>query len=408
MRITETISGNDSANRRTQIYVVITTFCSLLAIVGFALYGLPFFYDFYMKEFGWSRTIVTSGNALGKLLVAPLFGFIAGWIIDRYGPRRMMIAGALMTGAALIGLSSMKSHGVFYISYIFVALGYVFGGPLPCQVLISRSFTKNRGKAMGIAYLGIGSGFALVPLIAAGLEKHFGWHVSLASLGIMIIIIALPLAFFLKDPQSEPVVVTRPKETAPVRDILKSPWFYLLALGSMCSIAAVGGVNQHFKLYLRELDFTQSQAAHMISLVAIMSLAGRVIMGWLADIFQRKYVMILIYLLVGLSIPLLLMPEFPGRLYIFAVIFGIGLGGDYMIIPLMAGDLFGVKTLGRVMGIVLVSDGIAEACMPMAVGAIRDAATNYTIGFIVLICIAFTGALIISFLPKQKEKSAGN
>ena len=80
--------------------------------------------------------------------------------------------------------------------------------------------------------------------------------------------------------------------------------------------------------------------ANIISLVAFMSLGGRVVMGWLADLFPRKYVMILIYLLVGGSIPLLLMPEFPGRLYIFAVVFGLGLGGDYMIIPLMAGDLF--------------------------------------------------------------------
>jgi MFS family permease len=404
MEDTKQISYTDSSLHRHQTYVVVTAFCSLLAIVGFALYGLPFFYDFYMKEFGWSRTVITTGNFFGKLLVAPLFGFIAGWIIDRYGPRRMMLAGALMTGAALIGLSSMNSLGVFYVSYVFVALGYVFGGPLPCQVLISRSFTKNRGKAMGIAYLGIGSGFALVPLIAAGLEKHYGWHVALTSLGIMIVIIALPLAFFLKDHQTIRDNSIQPEPSPPIKDILKSRYFYILALGSMCSIAAVGGVNQHFKLYLRELDFTQIQAAHMISLVAIMSLAGRVIMGWLADFMHRKYVMILIYLLVGISIPLLLVPDFSGRLYIFAVIFGIGLGGDYMIIPLMAGDLFGVKTLGRVMGIILVADGIAEATMPVAVSAVRDASANYRIGFIILICVAFIGALIISFLPKQQRE----
>ena len=404
MVITDQDSAANLSKRRSQIFVVITTFCSLLAIVGFALYGLPFFYDFYMKEFGWSRTLITSGNFFGKLLVAPLFGFLAGWIIDRYGPRRMMMAGALMTGAALIGLSTMSSLSVFYISYIFVALGYVFGGPLPCQVLISRSFSKNRGKAMGIAYLGIGSGFALVPLIAAGLEKHFGWHISLGSLGIMIIIIALPLAYFIRDPKPDPVADEGSKETTSVRNILKSPYFYLLALGSMCSIAAVGGVNQHFKLYLRELDYTQIQAARMISLVAVMSLAGRVIMGWLADIFQRKYIMILIYILVGVSIPLLIMPDFPGKLYVFAVIFGIGLGGDYMIIPLIAGDLFGIKTLGRVMGIILVADGIAEATMPVAVSALREAAQDYSMAFIVLIGVAFTGALIISFLPKLRKK----
>jgi len=389
--------------RSSQTYVIATAFFSLLAIVGFALYGLPFFYDFFMKEFGWSRTVVTSGNALGKILVAPLFGFIAGWLIDRHGPRRMLMAGALMTGTALIGLSLMNSLGMFYLFYVFNALGYVFGGPLPCQVLISRWFTKNRGKAMGIAYLGIGTGGALVPLIAAGLEKNIGWHLALTSLGFMVIIIAVPLAFFIKDTHVQQIVEEKAEAVVPIKNILKNRNFYLLAFGSMCSIGAVGGINQHLKLYLRDLSFTQSQAAHIMSLVLLMSLAGRVLMGMLADLMRRKYVMILIYLIVGSSIPLLLMPDFPGRIYIFAVIFGIGLGGDYMIIPLMAGDLFGVRTLGRVMGIILVADGLAESLTPMLVGALyNDAAKSYSLGFTVLICIALTGALIVSFLQKGK------
>jgi MFS family permease len=395
----------ESSSRSSQPYVVAAAFFSLLAIVGFALYGLPFFYDFFIKDFGWSRAVVTSGNAVGKLLVAPLFGFIAGWIIDRYGPRRMMMAGALMAGSALIGLSLMNSLGMFYLFYVLNALGYVFGGPLPCQVLISRWFTKNRGKAMGIAYLGIGTGGALVPLIAAGLEKNIGWHLALTSLGVLIIIIAFPLAFFIKEPPVEKVVVKKTEASVPIKTILTNRNFYLLAFGSMCSIGAVGGVNQHLKLYLRDFNFTQSQAAHVLSLVLLSSLAGRVLMGMLADIIRRKYVMILIYLIVGGSIPLLLMPDFPGKVYIFAAIFGIGLGGDYMIIPLMAGDLFGVRTLGRVMGIILVADGLAESLMPMLVGTIYDAAGNYTIGFTMLICLALAGALIVSFLPKGNKNS---
>ena len=389
-------------SRRSQTYIIITAFCSLLAIVGFALYGLPFFYDFYIKEFGWSRALVTSGNALGKLLVAPMVGFFAGWIIDRYGPKRMLMAGALMTGVALVGLASMKSLGIFYISYIFVALGYVFGGPLPCQVLISRWFTKNRGKAMGIAYLGIGTGGFLVPLIAAGLINNFGWRLALILLGLLIVIVAIPLSLFVKNSPSRESVTIIPEPAVPIKNILKNPYFYLLAFGSMCSIAAVGSVNQHFKLFLVEHDFTQNSAARLISLVLLSSLIGRVLMGWLADLFPRKYVMIFIYLIVAGSIPMLLLPDFPGRLYIFAVIFGIGVGGDYMIIPLIAGDLFGVRTLGRVMGIILVADGIAEASMPMLVGALRDHSDSYAIGFVVLICVALTGALIISFLPKKK------
>ena len=186
-----------------------------------------------------------------------------------------------------------------------------------------------------------------------------------------------------------------------MKNILKNPNFYLLALGSMCSIGAVGGVGQHLKLFLRDINYTQAEAARVVSLVLFSSLAGRVLMGWLADLINRKYVMILIYLIVASAIPLLLMPEFSGRIYIFAIIFGLGLGGDYMIIPLMAGDLFGTRVLGRTMGIILVSDSIAESFAPTMVGALYDSAKNYAPGFILLICLALTGAIIVSFLPKS-------
>src|SRR5712675_289170 len=159
----------DSPPRSAQIRVAATSFTSLFAIVGLALYGLPFFYDFMVKDFGWSRAQVTSGNALSKLIVGPLFGFAAGWIVDRFGPKRLMIAGILMAGIALVGLGMIHTLAGFYFFYLFNAVGYVCGGPLPNQVLLSRWFTAARGRAMGFAYLGIGVGGALVPLLSVRL-----------------------------------------------------------------------------------------------------------------------------------------------------------------------------------------------------------------------------------------------
>lgn len=390
----------------SQTYIVITAFLSLFAIVGFALYGIPFFYDFIVKDFGFSRAEVTSGNAFGKLVVAPLFGFLAGWLIDRYGPRRLMMLGVVLAGIALVGLSHASTLWIFYFFYVFNAVGYVFGGPLPCQVLISRWFDKNRGKAMGIAYLGIGAGGAIVPILATNLEKNFGWQNALTTLGILIVVIALPLSYFIKDPiKARPKAEMVKKEPAvSMKTIFKNRNFYLLAFGSMCSIGAVGGMMQHLKLYLRDLDFTQAHAAGIMSAVLFSSLAGRVIMGWLADMVNRKYVMILIYCIVAAAITLLVLPPFEGKIYLFAIVFGIGLGGDYMIIPLMAGDLFGVKALGRTMGIILVVDGIAESFFPVLVGYLyNDAAKSYAIGFSVLITVALTGVLLVSFLPKTKD-----
>src|SRR5215831_19161022 len=150
----------ETTNRRDALQGAATAFVVLFCIVGIALWGLPFFYDFMVQQFGWTRGQVTSGNALSKLLVGPVFGFAAGWIVDRFGPRRIMMAGILMAGIALVGLGRISSLGMFYFFYLFNALGYVCGGPLPVQVLLSRWFDKSRGKAMGFAYLGIGFGGA--------------------------------------------------------------------------------------------------------------------------------------------------------------------------------------------------------------------------------------------------------
>lgn len=379
-----------------------TSFVVLFCIVGLALWGLPFFYDFMVQQFGWTRGQVTSGNALSKLLVGPLFGFFAGWIVDRFGPRRIMMAGILMAGIALIGLGSISTLGFFYFFYMFNALGYVCGGPLPVQVLLSSWFDKSRGKAMGFAYLGIGFGGALVPLISHALVQHFGWQVALRILGLLIIALALPLAFFVKespDAGRRPVRVTPPD----ARWAFKSIHFYLLTIGSMCSIAAVAGTQQNLKLYLSlDRHYPQAAAAHIFSMVLGFSIVGRVLMGWLADRYPKRNVMLLIYLLVAIAIPFLFFGTTRLAIYTFAVIFGIGLGGDYMIIPLMTADIFGLKILGRLMGVILTAGGIADAVAPWLIGHLRDVSGAYTSACFVLVGFALLGALAVLPLPRHR------
>jgi sugar phosphate permease len=417
--------------RSSGIQVTATAFAALFSVVGLALYGLPLYYDFMVRELGWSRTMVTSGNAISKLVVGPLFGFAAGWIVDRFGPRRLMMAGIVMAGGALIGLGATSLAGAFYFFYFFNALGYVCGGPLPCQVLVSRWFDKTRGKVMGIAYLGIGVGGAIVPLLSAWLTARVGWRLSLQLLGGLIVLIALPLAYFVREAPEDDArlkpsrygsetgvrdgdakvspsgVARRLQPSVSIANILRTPAFYLMALGSMCSIAAVGGTNQHLKLFLSlDRGYSQADAAGIISLVLTISIVGRLLMGWLADRVPRKLVMVLIYLLVAAAIPLLLVrTAAPGAatMYLFAAIFGLGLGGEYLIIPLMAGELFGIGVLGRVMGIVLTADGVAEATAPMLVGYLRDRTGSYNTGFLLLIGIALVGAAAIACLPRARR-----
>jgi len=393
----------DPAQRRTATQAVTASFFVLFCIVGIALWGLPFFYDFMFQQFGWTRAQVTSGNAMGKLVIGPAFGFFAGWVVDRFGPKRLMISGIFMAGAALIGLGSISTLPLFYVFYCLNALGYVCGGPLPCQVLLSRWFIKSRGKAMGLAYLGIGFGGAAVPWIAHLLVRQFGWQMALRVLGVLIILIALPFALFVRDAPGRATIRSR-DTSADVKKAFKTVSLALLILGSMCSIAAVSGTQQNLKLFLSlDRHYTQREAAQILSLVLAFSIVGRVLMGWLADRWSKKYVMLLIYLLVAGSIPFMFLGRQHMSTITAAAVFGIGLGGDYMILPLMTAEIFGVEILGRLMGVILTAGGIAEALSPWLVGYLRDSTGNYIAGCVALVAMALLGAAAVIGLPDQRR-----
>jgi sugar phosphate permease len=404
-----------STTRSTgQVLAALTAFVSLFAVVGLALYGLPFFYDFMVRDFGWTRAQVTSGNAYSKLIVGPLFGFFAGWFVDRFGSRTLMIVGILLAGLAPIGLGMATSLALFYTFYLCNALGYVCGGPLPNQVLLSKWFDAGRGRAMGFAYLGIGVGGAAVPLIAHRLTTWYGWQTALQLLGGLMIVIALPLILLVRDKPPEATSATpvggghTPAGAASLaaggsRPRIWTDWtFPLLLIGSMCSIGAVGGTMQNLKLFLGiDKQVSQGDIAGVLSLVLVGSIAGRLLMGVLADLFPKKYVMLAIYGLVALTVPLLYTAPSLGTLQLAAIAFGVGLGGDYMIIPLMAAELYGLARLGRVMGVVLTADGVSEALVPMGVASLRDHYGSYGPGFGLLLGLAVMGALAVAALPRS-------
>jgi MFS family permease len=172
----------------------------------------------------------------------------------------------------------------------------------------------------------------------------------------------------------------------------------------MASIGAVGGTVQNLALYLSlDRKLQQPQVDGLLSLVLVGSLIGRLGMGWLADRYPRKRVMLLIYLIVAVAIPPLFFSSTTGSLSAAALLFGIGLGGDYMIIPLMAADLYGLAVMGRVMGVVLTADSVAESLVPMLVATIRDRTGSYEGGFLVLVALALIGAAAVACLPRTRR-----
>src|ERR1700757_5196444 len=402
MSSTLAIAEREQVVTRGASLALATAFVALFCIVGLAVWGLPFFYDFMVQQFGWTRAQVTSGNALSKLVVGPIFGFLAGWVVDRFGPRRLMMIGILMAGAALVGLGSISSLGMFYFFYFFNALGYVCGGPLPNQVLLTQRFDRARGKAMGVAYLGIGIGGAPGPWISHILVQHFGWQTALQILGVTIVVVSLPLAWMVKE--TPRAITTNGTVNVPSpKAAFKQLSFYLLTLGSMCSVAAISGTQQNLKLLLSlDRHFTQRDAASILSMVLAFSIAGRLLMGWLADRFSKKRVMLLTFLLVAAGIPLLFFGTSRLVLYASAAIFGIGLGGDYMIIPLMTAEIFGIEVLGRLLGVILTAGAVADSASPWLIGRLRDMTGSYFVSCVVLVAMALLGGLAVLGLPGRR------
>ncbi len=322
--------------------------------MGIALWGLPFYYDFMVQQFGWTRAQVTSGNALSKLVIGPVFGFFAGMAGGSIRAAQAMIAGILMAGAALVGLGSVSTLGMFYFFYMLECPGIRLRGPLPIQVLLSRQFDKSRGKAMGIAYLGIGLGGAAVPWISHELVQLWGWQAALRTLGFLIVAIALPAVFLAKNTPggkdcSPNRSESRARQTRRVARRIPTIPFFLLTLGSMFSIAAVSGTQQNLKLFLSlDLHFTQRTGhARVVAGIGVQhrwTFAYWVAGGSFAEEIRNDSDL---FVGSGLDSAPTCRAFGIGR---FVLVRGAcsesALGGDYMIVPLMTAELFGMRFSG--------------------------------------------------------------
>ena len=391
--------------------IVSVAFVFMMLIVGFAVYGLPLFYNLWVAESGYQRAEIQFGNTLGKLIAGPVLGFFVGWLIDRRGPRGVMTAGVVCAALALVGFSFAHSLSWFYGCFLLNALGYLCAGPLANQVLLAHWFNRLRGRVMGIAYVGIGVGGMLVPWVIFFLNRHCGWRGTMQILGALFaVILGLLLLVVRRRPQDLDLLpdgvgadfAAPPTAALPLGGVLGTAAFWLLAIGSVLSIAAVGGVMQNLALYLADIlptDKVEWTKTTIASLTLTASIAGRLTMGWLSDRIPRKYVMVLTCTLVGAAIPLLIGAQHhPALLYVFAVLFGFGLGADYMLIPLMAADCFGLATLSRILGLIVMSDTIGEATMPYLVAHLRDSHGAYAGAFWLLTLLALIGAGAIALI----------
>jgi MFS transporter, OFA family, oxalate/formate antiporter len=407
--------------RSTQVFygwwVVLAAFLNLFFGVGIVFYGLPVFYPSLVDTLGFTRSQVTQGMLLGFLIVAPFFGLL-GAVIDRIGARQVIRFGIVLVALPLVLLGWISRLWHYYFLCVAEVVGYVLAGPIPNQVLVSNWFRIKRGRAMGYAYLGLGLGGVVAPILAARLIEHFGWRRGFEIIGLIIFVVLFPIAQWVT--RSSPGEMGLPPDgltpenpspispSPPSVDLgpaVRTANFWLILLGSTLIIGAIGTVIQQFVLFLRDQGYSTAQASRVSSGLLFAGLAGRVVVGFFADRYNKKNVMALFYLLLALSLPLLFLARLPAALWGFAAVFGFAMGADYLLIPLVTADCFGLKALGKLLALIIMADSLGQWFGPMLAGRIFEATHSYNLAWTIITFAGILGAgAVYAVAPQRSPK----
>jgi MFS family permease len=382
-------------------WIVGAAFLNLFFTTGVIYYGFPVFYPAFVASLGFTRAQVTQGFLLGALVVGLPVGLFAGTLIDRVGARSVILSGIGLIGLPLVLMGRMTHFWQYELLCIAEVMGYTLAGPIANQVLIAQWFRVRRGQAMGYAYLGLGLGGVVSPLVANFLIRSFGWRAALEIAGTVILAVLFPVGFWVT--RSTPSEMgLRPdganadwaepadakvNERGGVSAAIRTADFWLILAGATLILSSVNAVIQHFILFLKDQGYSIRTASHFLSVLLVSSLAGRVLVGYIADRFRKKNTMALFYLVLGASIPLLYLANQPVAAFAFAVTFGFSMGADYMLIPLVTADCFGLASLGKLLALIIMGYTIGQWIAPWMAGKIFDTYHSYRLAWAL-----FTGA----------------
>jgi len=412
-------------HRSTRIFygwwIVVAAFLNLFFAVGIIFYGFPVFYPAFVESLGFTRAQVTQGFLLGFLVAGLPFGFLAGAVIDRIGARLVILSGAGLVGISLLLMGSMTKLWHYELLCIMEVLGYVLAGPIANQVLVARWFRVRRGRAMGYAYLGLGLGGVISPVLVNFLMRHFGWRHALEIVGLLVLIVLFPVGIWItRSSPSEVGLLPDGAESSGPNEVkssasdtvasgtaaaVNSTNFWLILIGSTLVVGAIGAVIQHFILFLKDQGYSAAAASRFSTALLAASLGGRVLVGYVADRSRKKNTMALFYALLSVSIFLLGMAHQPVAVWMFALLFGFCMGADYMLTPLVTAECFGTASLGKLLALIVVGNSLGQWGAPWIAGRVFDAWHSYELSWRIMAIAGLLGAAAIYAISNPAQKT---
>ena len=382
------------------------------------------FFVALIDEFHWARA--DAAAALSIAMVAYMaMAPIVGILVDRIGPRRVMLPGIVLTGLGLLLSTQIETLTQFYLFYGVVAgLGVVSLSIAPFTVILAHWFEKKRGTANGLASVGMGmSSLFFVPLFQY-LISLWGWRSAFFIFSLLVFAIPLPLnAIFLKHrpeeigllPDGDPAdnmpkeALFRPTSSSlrnqVLKDLMKTTRFWLVILFPSLIVFGIYIVIVHHVRYLVDLGVDKMWAASLFAFVGAISGGFRFFWGWLSDRIGREITYTLGGICFSLGILALLLFQYipsPFLLYFFAFFFGAGWGSTAPMFMSISGDLYKGKNFGLIYGMVEGNIGIGAAVGTWLGGYIFDQTQNYFWAFVLAILIGFISVFLVWFVAPRK------
>ena len=357
-----------------------------------------------VEEFRWSRAL-TAGALSFSTIVQGLLSPVTGVLVDRVGPRPVVLTGAvLLASASLLAATIQAPWQLYLYTGVLGAMGLVALGWVPMGVLLSRWFSERRGRAVGIAFSGMGVGIFVVGPLAQWLIAQVGWRAASATLGAGALLVLVPLVYLgARDPdangQRAPQLASfharredADRERGPrlgpdptLHAALRTREFWALWAAYFFTPLAVFPVATHQVAFAIDLGFAPMLAATVFGLMGLLSSLGRPAFGIAADRFGGPLAATVSFgCTAGGALALLALEASPGAVWLvaYAVLFGLGFGARGPIITAMASDLFGGRRFGAIYGVLNLGNGLGAAVGPWFGGAVHDASGSYRVAFL--------------------------
>ena len=406
-------------------FVVAVSFLCWFAADAFGWYTFGMFIGPMTSEFGWT-TIGMTGALTLRIVMAGLIGPIVGPLADtKHGARVLMSVGVLIAGGVALAVSHVQTLWQFYFFYgVIGALGMVGFGGLVTNTIIAKWFIRKRGRAMGISTMGVSAaGLVFVPLVHY-LITNFGWRTTLVVLSIIIWSLAfIPILLVVRrcpedmglrpdgdDPEVEngsfsaAGVMSAGEHIWTLKEALRTRTLWLLLVGFNITGLSLSGVMIHFFPYLKSKGFSSDIAASALTTFALCCLVVKIPWGLIAERIHVRYCLITCYAGSAIGLVIIIYSDSVFSVFLYAVTYGIALGGDMVLRELVWANYYGRTFLGTIRGVIMPANLISMAGGPLFAAWLRDVTGGYQLAYTLFFMASIIGVFFI-YLARPPEIS---